>query len=79
MATSTCEAVTGGRELTLVTKLKEALAEVEEKVVTGYTLADAIREGASVSDQAFGRYLKGESACALASAFVAATARGFIK
>jgi hypothetical protein len=53
------------------------LAKIEEKVVTGYTLADAIREGASVTEQAYNWGSQGK-ACALTAAALAAKARGYI-
>lgn len=59
-------------------RLRDELALIEEKVVTGYTLADAIREGASVTEQTTGRYVAGNSACAFGAAWLAAKARGFI-
>jgi hypothetical protein len=56
--------------------LRDVLSEIEEKVVTGYTLADAIREGSTVTAQEFG-WGAGDKACALSAAAVAATARGY--
>jgi hypothetical protein len=53
------------------------LAAIEEKVVTGYTLADAIREGASVTDKAECSYGSEGRACALTAAALAAQARGY--
>lgn len=53
------------------------LAAIDLKVSTGYTLADAIREGSTVSDQAF-TWGDGETACALTAAVMAARARGYI-
>jgi hypothetical protein len=58
--------------------LQEELGEIEMKVLTGYTLADAIREGCKVSDQAY-NWGDGDTACALSAAVIAATARGFMK
>lgn len=55
------------------------LAAIETKVLTGYTLADAIREGASVTNQAHGTFGSEGKACALTAAALAATARGYIK
>lgn len=52
------------------------LAAIETKVLTGYTLADAIREGATVTDQARGWGANGQ-ACALTAAALAAKARGY--
>lgn len=52
--------------------------EIELGVLTeGYTLADAIREGARVSEQAYG-WGDVDSACALTAAFVAAKSRGYV-
>ena len=57
--------------------MRAQLSEIEEKVVTGYTMADAIREGSSVTNQETGGYGKDNNACALAAGAVAATARGY--
>jgi hypothetical protein len=59
-----------------IVALRESLAEIEEKVVTGYTLADAMREGSTVSEQEY-NWGSGERACALSAATIAATARGY--
>lgn len=59
-------------------ELKEILSGIELKVLTGYTLADAIRDGSKVSEQAY-NWGDGYSACALTSAVIGATARGYIK
>ena len=59
-----------------VDHLKETLAEIEEKVTLGYTLADAMREGSTVSEQSYD-WGSGERACALSAAAIAATARGY--
>lgn len=64
-------------EILPVERLKADLAEIEEKVVANYTLADAIREGAAVTDQGFHTYVSGEQACALGAAWIAAKARGY--
>ncbi len=58
-------------------ELKSILGEIEMDVLTSYTLADAIREGCSVSKQALG-WGDGETMCALSAAATAAKARGFI-
>lgn len=58
--------------------LKAELALIEEKVVTGYTLADAIREGSSVTDQAVGTFRAGHNVCALSAGLIAAKARGYV-
>lgn len=54
------------------------LALIEENVVTNYTLADAIREGSQVTEQAY-NWGNGETACALSAAYLAARARGYAK
>jgi hypothetical protein len=59
-----------------IEKMAEELALIEEKVVTGYTLADAIREGSSVTTQEYG-WGHGENACALSAGCIAAKARGY--
>lgn len=58
--------------------LRKQLAEIDEKVTMNYTLADAIREGASVSKKLDGGFITEDSACALGAAYLAAKARGFI-
>lgn len=60
-------------------KVDELAAQINEigmEVTTSYTLADAIREGASVTTQEYG-WGNGDSACALTAAVVAAKARGY--
>lgn len=54
--------------------LRKDLALIEEKVVTNYTLADAIREGSSVTTQEY-NWGSAEKACALSAACIAAQAR----
>jgi hypothetical protein len=56
--------------------LRDDLSQIEEKVVFGYTLADAIREGSSVTGQAYNWGGSG-AACALSAGFIAAKARGY--
>ena len=58
--------------------LRAELAEIEEKVVTGFTLADAMREGSSVTDQARNTYGYGHQACAMSAAAISAKARGYL-
>lgn len=65
-------------DLEPVRKLREELALVEEKVVTGYTLADAIREGSRVTEKLEGGFVQDDTACALGAGWIAAKARGFI-
>lgn len=62
-----------------VEELKQALGEIEMDVLTkGYSLSDAIREGAMVSKQASGQFGNGEIACTLTSAYLALRARGLV-
>lgn len=65
-------------EIVPVEKLKAELALIEEKVVTGYTLADAIREGCSVTSKLQGAFVQGGESCALGAAWIAAKARGYV-
>jgi hypothetical protein len=58
-------------------ELKKTIDEIGMSVYTGYTLADAIREGSSVSTQSYD-WGNGETACALTAAVIAATARGYV-
>lgn len=60
-----------------VDEIKAMLGEVEMDVLTNFTLADAIREGSTVTEQAFA-WGDGENACALSAAVLSAKARGFI-
>ena len=57
-----------------LTALREELGQLEFDVVTSYTLADAIREGCAVSEQAKG-WGTGPKACAMTSAVIAAKSR----
>ena len=45
-------------------ELKAVIDEIGLQVLTGYTLADAIREGSKVSEQAYA-WGTGDTACAL--------------
>jgi hypothetical protein len=59
-------------------ELKRSLGQIEMNVLTQYTLADAIREGSTVSTQEYG-WGDGLMACALTSAVIAAKARGYVE
>lgn len=59
----------------LTERLKAELGDIELTSME-YTLADAIREGSSVTTQAY-NWGDGETACALTAAVVAKTARGY--
>lgn len=61
-----------------VEDLKEMLGEIEMSVLTNFTLADAIREGSSVSKQEYG-WGRADSACALSAAAISAASRGYVK
>jgi hypothetical protein len=64
-----------------VERLTELISDEDlEAMVRPYTLADAIREGSSVTDQHIGGWVDESSnkACALSAAFVACKARGMI-
>lgn len=69
---------------TTLTPLEQATEKVREQIsdkdlerMTSYTLADAIREGSSVTTQAY-NWGNGETACALTAAAIAAKARGYL-
>ena len=56
-------------------RVKTMLAGIEEDVVLNYTLADAIREGASVANQARDWTDEEGNVCALSAATAALKAR----
>lgn len=60
-----------------IKELSKELALIEERVVTGYTLADAMREGCTVTTK-FQGWGRGTTACALSAAAIGARARGII-
>jgi hypothetical protein len=65
-------------DMDLDDETKSLLGQIDMKVATGYTLADAMREGSTVSRQEVGGWGDGETACALTAASIAAKARGYI-
>jgi hypothetical protein len=65
------------KALELSKSLEAEMAGTEMKVMTGYSLADAIREGSTVSTQEYG-WGCGSSACALTAAVIAARSRKFL-
>jgi len=65
------------KALELAEALKAELGDIELGVLTNYTLADAIREGCKVSDQAY-NWGDGDTACAMTAAVIAAKARGYM-
>lgn len=63
-----------------IEELRRELGEIELGVLTkGYSLPDAIREGATVTEQAKGWGDGSESACALTSAYLSVRARGMVE
>jgi hypothetical protein len=70
------ETTTPAIQHSAIDKLREELGDIELTVLTGYTLADAMREGCSVTSQLTHGYVQGNNACALGAAVIAATARG---
>lgn len=56
---------------------KQELGELELEVIGNYTIADAIREGCKVSEQAEG-WGDGLTACAFTAAVIAAKSRGYM-
>lgn len=58
-------------------ELRKELGEIELRTME-YTLADAIREGSSVTEQAVGKFGNGLTACALTAAVISAKARGYV-
>ena len=62
----------------IIEQLREDLAGIELDVLTSYTVADAMREGARHSAQKIGGYVDETSACGLGAAYLAAAARGYI-
>ena len=60
-----------------IDELRQTLNDIELEVTTNYTLADAIREGSTVTTQIY-NWGDGETACALSAAVMAAKARGYI-
>jgi hypothetical protein len=61
-----------------IERLQETLGQIEMDVLTSYTLADAIREGSSVTDQKRHGWVDQSSACALGAGYLAAKARGYV-
>jgi hypothetical protein len=59
------------------TDILAQLRAMELDAMTSYTLADAMREGSTVTTQAHG-WGSGANACALSAARLAARARGYL-
>lgn len=64
-------------EDTTVSDMAKIAEEFDPATNVGYTLADAMREGASMCPQAFGGWTNGAAHCALGSAYMAVQAKGY--
>lgn len=62
----------------VIDELRAELGEIELNVLTGFTLADAIRAGAGKTEQVTGSYVRGRMSCALGAAYLAARAHGYV-
>lgn len=65
------------KEIAPVEALRAELGEIELKTLQ-YSLADAIREGASVTGKLEGGWVQDGESCALGAAWIAAKARGYL-
>ena len=67
-----------------MTKIDEKIDELSKAIdiigiqASEFSLADAVREGSSVTTQAY-TWGNGENACVISAAYLSATARGYIK
>lgn len=62
-----------------IEELEETLPDLDIKKAMSYSLADAIREGSTVTDQCVGGWVDDDgSVCALSAAAMAAKARHLI-
>ena len=61
-----------------IERLQEVLQDIEFKVESTFSLADAIREGSTVTGRLSGWYQEAK-ACALGAAAVSLVSRGVIK
>lgn len=66
------------KQAELDAETKEMLGSIDMNVRTSYTLADAIREGATVSGQAYSWADAQGNLCAMSAAVVAAKSRGYM-
>ncbi len=65
------------KNLGLDSETEKELGSIEMDVLTGFTLADAIRQGSTVSAQAYA-WGDGTTACALTAAVIGAKANGYL-
>jgi len=61
-----------------IDELRSMIDEIGLEVATSFTLADAIREGSTVSKHSTSGWGNGESMCALHAAVASAVARGYL-
>jgi hypothetical protein len=59
-------------------RLQQELGAIELDVTTNYTLADAIREGSTVTEHEQSGWGDGLKACALTAAVISARARNYL-
>ena len=62
-----------------VEEIMADLASIELDVLTSFTLADAIREGAQHTTQITGSWITEGQSCALGAGLLSAVARGYAK
>jgi hypothetical protein len=79
MSTTTTETTTTEVVHPAIDALRQQIDAIGLGVLTGYTLADAMREGSTVTDQKVGGWVDSGSSCAIGAAFLAAKARGFVE
>ncbi len=60
-------------------ELAQQMEDIEFKAVTEYTLADAIRDGSTVSEHNPRGWGNGETACALTAGVIGFVARGYLE
>lgn len=77
MSETTMTATTTGQDAVEEHPAVQELRALELHVLTSYTLADAIREGSSVTRQRVGGWVGREDACAIGAGYLAARARGY--
>lgn len=61
----------------IVEAIRRDIDVIGMQVTTGYTLADAIREGSNHTTQKVGGWVDNGQACALGAGYLAARARGY--
>lgn len=66
------------RELRETREMQAELGEIELDVLGNFTLADAIREGSSVTEQAYAWGDGAANACAMTAAVLSAKSRGYM-